>query len=583
MLALGTGLLFTRSLGYGFINYDDPANLTDNPHVQAGLTWDGIVWAFTGQSDYWHPLTWISRMLDWGWFGANATGHRAVNVLWHAANAVLAFLLLRRLTGAWWTSLLSAALFAWHPLRVESVVWVTERKDVLSGFFFLLTLLAHARYAERLRAGQPARGAYALTLALFLGGLMSKPSVVTLPLVLLALDFWPLGRLRLQPAAGWWREHRCILLEKLPFLALSAIIAYVTVRMQVASNAFALAVPLTDRLGNAVVSLARYLGNILRPVELAIFYEHPGAWPAAVVTGALVLVLGLTAYAWWRRHRLPWVLAGWAWFLAMLLPALGLLQVGLQAMADRYTYLPILGVHLAGLWTLRTLRIPPGLMAAGAGLVLAACVGLTWWQQQFWRDSATLYQRAIAVDPASAHAEAFLGYTYYEAGSLAAAEQHARRALELSPDNHWAWLTLAGVQTRNGRIGEAVHSYRRLTELNPRYLRGFFLGGLMLQQLGRLDEAETSLARAAELAPDTAEVFAALAEVQARRRKFPEAAQSYARLVALRPDHAEGHAGLGYMLALTGRPLEAAHHWEEALRLKPGFPGLRERLDKLRP
>ncbi len=583
VLFAGTMLLFSRSLGYDFINYDDPIYLTNNPHVQAGLTWDGLGWAFTGKSDYWHPLTWLSHMLDWQLFGAHATGHRTVNVLWHAANAVLVFHVLRRLTGAWWLALFSAALFAWHPLRVESVVWVTERKDVMSGFFFLLTLWTYARYTVRFKSGEPAGRFYGLTLALFLAGLMCKPSLVMLPVLLLVLDAWPLGRLSLQPAAGWWREHRCVLLEKLPFLGLSAIISYVTIRMQIASEAFVLTVPLADRLGNAVVSVARYLGHFLWPAGLAIFYEHPGAWPPPAVAGALALALLLTALAWGQRHRQPWVLTGWLWFLVMLLPALGVLQVGLQAMADRYTYLPILGAHLALLGTLRLLPVPVRLQAGAAGLVLVTCAGLTWSQQQFWRDSEILYQRAIAVDPTSTHAEAFLGYTYQEAGSFAAAEQHARRALELSPVNHWAWLTLANVQEQTGRLGEAVESYRHLTEMNPRYLRGHYQRGLLFQQLGRPGEAEACLTEAAKLAPDTVEVFVALAEVQARQRKFPQAAGSYARVVELQPAHAEAHAGLGYMLVLTGRRDEAAKHWAEALRLKPDFPGLRERLRQIQP
>ncbi|HEX2860249.1 MAG TPA: glycosyltransferase family 39 protein, partial [Lacunisphaera sp.] len=243
----GTWLLFARSLGYDFINFDDPVYVTNNAHVRAGPTWDSIVWAFTGKSDYWHPLTWLSHMFDWRLFGADATGHRTVSVLWHATNAVLAFAVMRRLLGSWWIALFSAALFAWHPLRVESVVWVTERKDVMSGFFFLLTLLAYVRYTDNLKAGQPGRRTYALTLALFLGGLMCKPTLVTLPLVLLALDFWPLGRLATKPAPGWWQAHRCTVMEKLPFFILSAIISYVTIRMQEAHNAFSLAVPLGDR------------------------------------------------------------------------------------------------------------------------------------------------------------------------------------------------------------------------------------------------------------------------------------------------------------------------------------------------
>lgn len=596
LLAAGTFLLFSRSLGYGFINYDDPVYLTNNPRVQAGLTWDGLTWAFTGKADYWHPLTWLSHMLDWSLFGANATGHRAVSVLWHAANAGLAFLLVRRLIGSAWLAFFSAALFAWHPLRVESVVWVTERKDVMSGAFFLLTLLAWLRYGELFKSAPSASPgppsavirpasrarAYGLTLALFLGGLMCKPSLVTLPLVLLALDGWPLGRLSLRPAPGWWAAHRRVMMEKLPFLLLSALITVVTIRMQQASHAFQLAIPLGDRLGNAVVSVARYLGNFAWPSGLAMFYEHPGAWPATAWLGALALLAALTGYVWSRRDRAPRLLTGWLWFLAMLLPSLGILQVGLQAMADRYTYLPILGLQLALFGGIAAWPGSPRVKAAGAGLILAACAALTWRQQGFWRDSISLYQRAVALDPASAHAHAFLGYTYQEAGDFPAAERHANRALELSPDNHWAWLTLARLQGQTGKFAEALTSYQRLIDLNPQYARGHYLRGLLFMQLGRLPEAETALARASELDPESPAVYLPLAEARARQRKFTAAADAYAKLLILRPRHAEAIAGLGYLQLLQGNRAEAVKYWEEALRLNPEFPGLQERLRRIR-
>jgi Flp pilus assembly protein TadD len=583
LLAAGTFLLFSRALPYGFINYDDTSFVVQNPHVQAGLTWDGLVWAFTGRTDYWRPLTWLSHMLDWQLFGDRAGGHRAVNMAWHAINAALAFLLCRRLLAGWWSALFCAALFAWHPLRVESVVWVSERKDVLAGCFFLLTLLAYHRHAERVRTGAPARRTYALMLALCLGGLMCKPTLVALPVVLLALDTWPLARLSWRRAPGWWAAHRCVLLEKLPFILLSAVISVVTIHMQAKADAFTLAVPLDERIGNALVSIARYLGNVAWPLDLAFFYEHPGAWPRPAVAGALALVLAVTALTWIRRERTPSLLAGWIWFLSLLLPTLGVLQVGLQAMADRYTYLPVLGLQLAVLpWV--TARLAPAALKTGlAAAVLAECAGVTWWQQGFWRDSETLYRRAIAMDPTSANAEAFLGYTLHQAGRNVEAEHHARRALELSPDNHWGWLTLANVQGETGRLAEAVEAYQRLVTMDPAYARGHYLRGLLLVQLGRLEEAEAGLVRAAELLPESAQTRLVLAEVQARRRHFAEAAESYRAVIALQPRSAEAHAGLGYMLALTGDRDGAARHWTEALRLNPDFPGLRERLERLRP
>jgi Flp pilus assembly protein TadD len=581
-LVAGTCVLFSRSLGYGFINYDDPGYLTGNPHVQAGLTWEGVSWAFAGRSDYWHPLTWLSHMLDWSLFGANAAGHRAVSIAWHAANAGLVFVVLRRLTGAAWTALLAAAVFAWHPLRVESVVWITERKDVMSGAFFLLMLWAYTDYAERLQAARPARRAYWAAVGFFAGGLMCKPSLVTAPLVLLALDFWPLRRLVRAPAAGWWRAHRCVLLEKLPFFILSGAVSVATLLMQHRIGALVLQLPLADRAGNALVSVARYLGKFLWPADLAIFYAHPGRWPVAVVAAAAALFLALTWLAWVQRGRRPWLVVGWIWFLALLLPSLGLIQAGLQSMADRYTYLSLLGVELALLLTLREIRLPAAAWWTGAGLCVAACTVGTWRQQAYWRDSLALWEHAAAIDPDNHFAQAFLGYTHFEAGHWSEAERHARRALELAADDHWAWFTLAGVQERTGRLTEAAESYRRVLALLPTSVRAHVGRALVLLRLNRPAEAEHHWLEALRLEPTDTGLWQTRAEVLAQQRRFAEAAAAYERCVTLEPRNAVTQAGLGYMLLLTGRREEAIRRWEEALRLQPDFPGLRERLERLR-
>jgi protein O-mannosyl-transferase len=335
----GTLLLFSRATRCGFVNYDDPTFVTDSPMVLGGLSWAGAAWAFTAPSDYWHPLVTLSHMLDCQLYGLSPAGHHFTSMLWHALNAVLAFLVFRRLTGGMWGSAFAAALFAWHPLRVESVVWITERKDVMSGCFFLLTILAYARFAAVRAAGQPALRAYLLAFACFAAGLMCKPMLVTLPFVLLLLDYWPLARHPACPA-------RLLVLEKVPFLALSCAAAVATVLMQESSDAFVLSLPMSARLGNAVVSLARYLGKFVWPFDLIVCYEHPGSWPAASILGAAALLSCLAAIAWSQRRSRPWIAVGLGWYLVTLLPVLGLLQVGLQAMADRYTYLPLLGVEL---------------------------------------------------------------------------------------------------------------------------------------------------------------------------------------------------------------------------------------------
>ncbi len=707
-------ILFSRSTGYGFVNYDDPRFLLNNPHVQAGFTRESIAWAFSGGTDYWHPLTWFSHMLDWRLYGLSGGGHHLTSVLWHAVNAVLAFFVMRRLTGAFWTSAFSAALFAWHPLRVESVTWITERKDVMSGCFFLLTLWAYAAYAERRRTGSGAWSRYALTLALFAAGLMCKPVLVTLPVLLLVLDFWPLRRIG---AVTW----RALLLEKLPFFALSAATAVATVRLQADNGAFVLQLPLDARLGNAVVSVSRYLGKFFWPFDLAVCYPHPGYWPAWTLTGSALLVFGITFVAWRKRNTCPWFLTGWLWFLVMLLPASGVVQAGFQAMADRYTYLPVLGLQLGLLGALGDW--PAGQAARWirgglAGLLLAACAARTWDQQANWRDSVTLFTHAIAVTERNDVAHGFLGYTLAGDRNDDAALAHCQLALEINPRNQIALLAHAELQARHGQPAEAIATYRKILELNPadaqsehllgqlllrrdevtealvhlkaaaqrqpeyiqsnleqarfevrhgrygealvlyglaveldpRDASAHFGRGLALAQLGRKTEALASYEAALRLQPDSPEtnteiglilfeqrqtdeaathfraalarqpdLVAALvglgrateqlgisaeatasfehaiatapddpivrrvwAETLARRGQFAAAVPHYERAVALQPDDASAHAGLGFVLYLTGRRDEAVAEWTEALRLNPDFPGLRERLEKVR-
>ncbi len=605
-LFLGTVLLFSRSLGYDFLNYDDPAYLTNNAHVRAGLTWEGFRWAFAGRADYWHPLTWLSHMLDWQLFGAQATGHRCVSVLWHAANAVLVFHVLRRLTGAFWTCALSAALFAWHPLRVESVVWITERKDVMSGCFFLLTLWAYAGYVECRRTGRPAWGRYALTLALYLADLMCKPMVVSLPVVLLILDCWPLGRFSPAPPGAWWRAHRGTLQEKLPFFLLAGIISAVTVLMQRQHGAFVLDLPLGDRLGNAVVSVVRYAGKFFWPADLVVCYPHPGHWPAMTVAAAALLLAACGMLAWRRRQAQPWLAAGGLWFLATLLPALGVVQVGFQAMADRYTYIPILGWQLALLWTLREIRgLRPAAPALGA-VVLAACAVMTWRQQAVWRDSAALFGHAIAVDEANPFAHAFLAYTLLGLDQPEAAARHAARALELEPRNFVARYSLAEARAQQGRWADADDNLRRLLAENPADATGRNLHARVLLELGRNDEAmaEFNLAFAAQ--PDLRDSALDLARA-ALGRGQPAGALAYTaavlagddrnadarflrardldsfcrlfealaevtQLLQQQPDLPAAHTLAGLILAGTRRPAEALPHLEAALARLPDDP-----------
>jgi Flp pilus assembly protein TadD len=595
LLFAGTILLFGRAAWFGFVNVDDTDYVLGNPHVQRGLGADAIAWALTGvHSANWHPLTWISHMVDFGLFGAEPGGHHAVNVLWHAVNAVLAFLALRRLTGATATSAACAALFAWHPLRAESVAWVSERKDVLSGFFFFATLWLWAGFAgsRRSDARLPRGASYALALVAFALGLASKPMLVTLPFVLLLLDWWPLRRLRLRgistaspedPEREPRRQETAasLLLEKLPLFLLSAAAAVATYLAQDTGGAMLRSIPLDVRLGNAVVSVARYLGKLVWPFGLSIMYSYPERWPAAAVGGALALVVGATALALWQWRRRPWLLVGWLWFLGMLVPVLGLVQVGVQAMADRYTYLPVVGLQIALLWTVRDLVAGSVVRMRAAAATTAVLVALlavrAWVQVGVWRSSATLFAHATAVNEDSYLAHSNYGLALAEENRHAEAEQSFRRVLEIDPphftaetlrENEYTVRYALGVMLlRQQRFDEAGEQLRRVLALVPDHLDANNHYGAILAMQGRLDEARTRFETALRYNPSSAPAHANLARIAMMQGDPEGAVRGYRRSIELQPADPTAHCGLAEALQRAGRGDEAARHRAEARRL----------------
>ena len=610
----GTVLLFSRAVGYGFLNYDDPRYVAANPHIQAPIDWSTLGWAFTARTELWQPLTWITHMLDWQLYGENAAGHHLTNVLWHALNAVLAFVVFQRLTRTFWTSALAAALFAWHPLRVESVAWIAERKDVLSGTFFLLTIWAYLEYAELRRRGatesnrnSPPIGApqssvptntgqretyrtstsfYVLTLALFAAGLMCKPTLVTLPLLLLAFDFWPLRRAPEATRAGnvddavsdapqaprakdSWHQ---LVVEKLPFLVLSIAIGVITVRLQKSAGDFTINLPLGARLANAPVAMVRYLGKFFWPANLSVAYPHPGWWPAGVVIGAVVVVAAITLAVWRWRHVTPWAATGWVWFIALLLPTIGIVQVGFQSMADRYTYLPTLGWELACLWTLRTFcgsTVIRRIAAVAVVAILAAAAARTWQQQAAWHDSETLFRRAITASGSSAVSESMLGYTLAAEGKVDEAVQHCERALALDASNEMAVYTLAGLRASQGRIEEAIAGYRRSLELQPNDAGTEFQLALQLIRHGDLAEARTTLENAARQNKAIVERNRALAADEAHAGHLPAAALHYVAATMLEPDNARAYYDAGAALVRLGNDRDAETNLTRAVALAP--------------
>jgi protein O-mannosyl-transferase len=543
LLFSATLLLFLRATRCGFVNIDDPIYVTDSPMVVGGLSWAGVAWAFTAPSDYWHPLATLSHMLDCQLFGLSPAGHHSTSILWHAINAVLAFLVFRALTGGLWRSAFAAALFAWHPLRVESVVWIAERKDVMSGCFFLLTVLAYLRFAAARSAGHPARGAYLLALGAFAAGLMSKPMLVTLPFVLLLLDYWPLARQRALSA-------RRLVLEKLPFFALAGAAAVVTVLMQRNAEAFVLDLPLAARLGNAAVSSVRYLGKFAWPFDLIVCYEHPGSWPPAAVIGSVTLLLCMVAVAWWQRRNRPWIAVGLGWYLVTLLPAIGLVQVGFQSMADRYTYLPLLGVELA---VVQCLPMPTSrswrVAAACAALaVLGACALRTWSQEGVWRTSETLFEHAVKVDGGNEYAEYFLASALFGAGRFDEARIHAERARAINPRNDQALVELAGIAEHQGRAEEAMGLYRSALAIRPDNPRVECQLGLMELAHGNPGTARSLIIPALRAAPYVRGRTLELARDALGNGNTRTALFLYNLVLAVVPDSADANAGAGFAL-----------------------------------
>ena len=536
LLALITLLVYLPVAHDGFVNYDDQDYVTENSVVQKGLTWTGIKWAFTtGHASNWHPLTWLSHMADCELFALNPGAHHLANVLFHTANVVLLFLLLLRLTGALWPGAFIAALFAWHPLHVESVAWISERKDVLSTFFALLTLLAYTRYAQRrsrvepspLRSAAPgSRGSradttapalgirlwtldYALTLFFFALGLMSKPMLVTLPFVMLLLDYWPLQRLSTlnhQPST-------CLRLawEKWPFFLLATVSCVVTFLVQSQRSGDAVAslelIPLHYRFCNALVSCGLYLLKMVWPVGLAVFYPLPEhlTWLLMAATAAAVVLIIISSYVWRAGRVRAYLPVGWLWFLGTLVPVIGLVQVGGAALADRYTYIPSIGVFIAVTFGICELadrfQFPPKAIATAAALILATCLILTENQLRYWHDSETLFAHALAVTKNNHVAHVNLGVALEEKGKLSEALAEYRAAEELAPELYHIHNNLGNLLDNLGHPQKALIEYRWAVLLNPSLPSLHNGAGAVLAELGRFDEAMRQFKEAARLDP----------------------------------------------------------------------------------
>ncbi len=527
-----------------FIAFDDPQYVTENPQVQKGLTPGTAVWAFTtSHASNWHPLTWISLMLDREMSGTNPAGYHWTNVILHLLAGLLLFLALARMTALLWPSGFVAALFLIHPLHVESVAWVSERKDVLSGLFWMAGIWCYARYAAR-----PGLLRYLWVVVSFLCGLLSKPMVVTFPFVLLLLDWWPLGR-RVNGKANWPR----LIGEKIPLVLLSAAASTITFLVQKESQAMASlsAIPFGDRVANAAVSYLAYLGKMFWPLDLGIFYPYNAPPQLGHVISAVALLVLITAVVLVQLHRRPYLMVGWLWYLGTLIPVIGLVQVGSQAMADRYTYLPLVGIFIMAAWGSREIlagccwKSAIGYSVSAA--VLISLVLLTQIQVGYWKDTATLFGRALRTTEKNFMAHQILAEGMAKAGQWKSAEDHYREAIRIKPHFKQAYNNL---------------------------------GHLLMNQV-RLDEAGPLFEKALQIDPAFVPAMKNLGDVRMRQGKLAEALALYRKAASLGEDDPELLNNYGVALFITGERSEAVQRIRGALRLKPDYAEARENLRKI--
>jgi tetratricopeptide (TPR) repeat protein len=634
--------IYWQATRFGFINLDDNLYVYDNPAVMSGLNWNTVKWAFNAfYSANWHPLTWLSHMADVQIFGAGAGAHHAVNIVIHLINSVLAFVVFRKMTGCFWKSAIVAALFAVHPAHVESVAWVSERKDVLSTLFWLLTMFAYLRYAQRGEEETKTEleknsektnendeesekifssplllfsSSYLLIIALFALGLMAKPMLVTLPFVLLLMDFWSLERLKTL------RDLPRLLVEKIPLFVLSAASAYITVFAQRSVGAVETLdfLPLGTRFLNAIVAYAKYVVMLFYPSDLAVWYPYNREFPAWQIGGALILLVGITALCLWQIRTRKYLLMGWLWFLGTLVPVIGIVQVGSQSLADRYTYIPYFGLFIMLAWGVGDLlKSKKAFFAVFAVAVMLFSI-LSFRQVSYWKDNETIYRRALAVTKDNFLISHNLCYTLTLQDRLDEAEPLCRAALELKPNYYEAYNTLGILQIKRGNYAEAERNFKIVTENVPNFTLAYANLSVAQSLQKKPEEAEANLEKAVKLNDgkvanevwinalnDLAQAYneqgkyekasenltriliidqnnaparANLALTLNRMQRYDEAQKLIETAIQLNPNEAAAYNIYGLILLEQNRKTEAAGLFQKALQLKPDYPEAKENL-----
>jgi tetratricopeptide (TPR) repeat protein len=561
-------IIYAPSLQYGFLHFDDSKYVSENVAVSRGVHWNSVLWAFNiGYSANWHPLTWLSHMLDVQLFGMMAPGHHLTNVLLHIANSLLLFWLLYRTTCAWRRSAVVALLFAVHPLHVESVVWIAERKDVLSTLLWMLTFHAYVSYTRR-----PTLPGRLAILAAFALGLMAKPMLITLPFMLLLFDVWPLGRLNV--SAGQWRPLMKLFVEKIPLFALSAISGIITVVAQFRGGAIQNLdmLPFSQRVANALASYLLYIAQMLWPRSLIAHYsyERIALWLAGI--GLLILLL-ISALSLKVARRYPFILVGWMWYLCTLLPVIGLIQVGTQSRADRYTYVPFIGLFIIAAWGM------PKLFTAGrygnigfgiaTGILICTSTVLARNQVLYWENDLTLWGHAVQLAPRNYFARTNLGVALLSAGELDAALDQFGEALRIEPYAAETHNGLGIALFRKGLWKEAAFHYAEAIRLSPRFAEAHSNMGMLLGTLGKDEEAIAEFQTALRIDPQIPDIYYNLGFSLARLGKMDEAIAKYEEALRIKPANADAHAELGNAYFLKGELGSAMRQYRQALEINP--------------
>jgi Flp pilus assembly protein TadD len=582
-LVIATLVAYWQVQNNDFVNYDDDVYVTENYNIQAGFTRNGVARAFTSvHAANWHPLTWLSHMLDYRIYRLNPGGHHWTSLEFHILNTLLLFLVLRLMTGALWRSAAAAALFALHPLHVESVAWVAERKDVLSAFFWMLTMLAYWHYVNR-----PQLLRYLMVVSVFVLGLMSKPMLVTLPFVLLLLDYWPLERYGRAGSSDYGKTRSVALslfIEKIPLFMLSAVSSAVTLWVQTQGGAVRsfISIPWGVRIANTPVSYVTYIKKMVWPSHLAVFYPHPGMPKMWTVATASCLIIAVTLIVVRLKKKHPYLIAGWLWYLGTLIPVIGLIQIGSQAMADRYTYLPLIGLFIMVAWGIPDLlekwRYRKTVLAVSVITLLSIFMVCTWSQVRHWRNSITLFEHAIEVTSDNHIAHSNLGVALVREGRVSDAMAHYYEALRIVPDDTGNLNNLGIALMDQGKMDEALDRFRQLLRVSPDFAKAHNNLGLFLTRQGKTGDAVRHLQEAIRLRPDYAKAHNNLGIALTRQGRTGDAICHLQEAIRLRPNYVEAYNSLGAAYALHGNIEKAISSFTQALKLSPEYAQAHENL-----